>query len=64
MDVLCLPTFSAPAMRFSSVTRNLTPSVFATLSASRIIAVASSRVGGNWQMSTSVEWVSALAAWG
>ena len=45
IDVLCLPTFSAPAMRFSSVTRKLTPSLFATCSASRIIAAASSRVG-------------------
>jgi hypothetical protein len=55
IDVLCLPTFSAPAMRLSSVTRNSMPSLCATACASRIIAAASSRVSGYWQMSTSVE---------
>ena len=60
IDVLCLPTFSAPSMRLSSVTRKLMPSLCATAWASRIIAAASSRVSGNWQMSTSVEWLRLL----
>ena len=60
IEVLCLPTRSAPAMRFSSVTRKVMPSRSATACASRIIAAARSRVSGNWQMSTSVECVSAL----
>jgi hypothetical protein len=60
IDVLCLPTFSAPAMRFSMVTRNSMPSLFAIDFASVIIACASVRVSGYWQRSTSVECVSAL----
>ena len=36
------------------------PSLFAIASASRIIAMLSSRVSGNWSRSTSVAWVSAL----
>ena len=42
------------------LTLKVTPSLFATASASVIICVASSRVSGNWQMSTSVACVSAL----
>jgi len=60
IEVLCLPTRSAPAMRFSSDTRNCTPSLLAMVCASVIISAASWRVRGNWQMSASVEWVSAL----
>ena len=55
-----MPTFSAPAMRFSSGTRNAMPSLCATAWASVIIAAASSRVSGYWQMSTSVECVRLL----
>jgi hypothetical protein len=55
IEVLCRPTFSAPAMRLSSVTRNSTPSLPATCWASRIMLAASSRDGGYWQMSCSVE---------
>ena len=36
------------------------PSRFAIASASRIIAMLSSRVSGNWRRSTNVAWVSAL----
>ena len=53
-------TDSAPAMRLSIDTRNLTPSFSAMSCASFIMRAASSRVSANWQMSTSVAWVSAL----
>ena len=52
--VLEAVTFSAPAMRLSSETLNLTPSFSATVCASIIMFAASSRVSGNRQMSTSV----------
>ena len=60
IEVLCLPTRSAPAMRFSSGTRNEIPSFDATSCASVIIFAASARASGNRQMSTRVAWVSAL----
>ncbi len=60
IEVLCRPTFSAPAIRFSSPTRKVTPSFSAMVCASVIIFAASSRVGANWQISTSVAWHSAL----
>ena len=60
IEVLCLPTASAPLMRRSMVTRKPAPSRSPTACASVIIAAASSRVSGNWQMSTSVAWVMAL----
>jgi hypothetical protein len=41
-------------------TRNVIPSLFAIVSASRIIAMLSARVCGNWSRSTSVACVSAL----
>ena len=61
IEVLCLPTFSAPAILLSSDTRRVTPSLFATASASRIMLAARSRVGGKRQISTSVECVKALS---
>src|SRR5713226_788625 len=59
LEVLWAPTDSAPAMRFSIETRKVTPSFWAISCASFIIVAASSRVSANWQMSTSVAWVSA-----
>ena len=55
-----MPTLSAPAMRRSIVTRKPAPRRSPIVCASVIIAAASDRVSGNWQMSTSVECVSAL----
>ena len=60
IEVLCLPTFSAPSMRRSSVTRNSMPSLAAIACASSIMFAARARVSGNWQMSTSVACDSAL----
>src|SRR6266481_4762217 len=60
MEVLWWTTLSAPAIRLSRLTRNTMPSLCAMVCASVIIAAASARVAGNWQMSASVERVSAL----
>ena len=60
IDVLCFPTASAPAMRFSSETGKRTPSFSPISWASRIIRSTSACVGGNWMRSTSVACVSAL----
>ena len=60
IEVLCLPTFSAPSMRRSNVTLKWAPSFSATSFASVIMVAASSRDSGNWQIASRVEWVSAL----
>ncbi len=60
IEVLCLPTFAAPAMRRSRLTRNAMPSFSATACASPIIAAARVRVASFSQMSTRVARVRAL----
>ena len=60
MDVLCCPTACAPAMRFSKLTLNCTPSLAPMFCASVIMLAASSRVAGKTQMSSNVACVNAL----
>src|SRR3546814_559273 len=60
MEVLCLPTASAPSMRFSMVWRKVTPSFSAIACASAIMVAASRRVSGKVQMSRSEEHTSEL----